>query len=128
MMMNLKDRVKQFESNLTLMENREKGDLKRLFGTSVTITDYGFMADEGDKQYVAFVVEEDPDHFYFGGFVLTDNMLELDADGFHDEIIKSGLPVQFNSKMSKNKREYTTVKFYPETDFEAPTPRAKTKK
>jgi hypothetical protein len=109
----LQDRVKEFSISLPLMEGREKGDFSRLHGETVSIADYGFMKDD-NKEYVAFVVKEDPQYFYFGGQVLTDNMRQLDEDGYSEEIRKDGLPVLFQTKKSKNKREYTTVDFYPE--------------
>jgi hypothetical protein len=73
------------------------------------------MKDE-DKEYVVFTIKEDPQYFYFGGQVLTDNMKALDNDGYGDEIRKDGLPVFFDTKKSKNKREYTTVEFYPDAE------------
>lgn len=109
----LKERVKEFSVSLPLMEGREKGDFSRLHNSVVTITDYGFMKDN-DKDYVAFILKEDSKTFYFGGQVLTENMQELEADGYGDTIRKEGLPVLFDTKKSKNKREYTTVEFYPE--------------
>lgn len=110
---NLRERVKEFSINLPLMENREKGDFSRLHGTNVTIDDYGFMTD-GDKDYAAFTVKEDDKTFYFGGMVLTEQLHELDNDGYGDEIRKNGLPVRFGEKKSKTKKNYTTVEFYPE--------------
>lgn len=112
--MSLKDRAKLLINLLPFMEGREKGELDRLVNEKMTIKDFGFMTDEKEKEYVAFVVEEDPQHFYFGGQVLTDNMKELEADGYGDAIRKEGLPVLLGKKMSKSKREYTTVTFYPE--------------
>ena len=108
----LRDKVKEFSVSLPLMENREKGDLDDLKGINSTITDYDFMKDDG-KEYVAFIVEDDPQHFFFGGQVLTDNLRSLEDDGYGDSIRKEGLPVRFDTKKSKNKREYTTVEFYP---------------
>ena len=71
----LQDRVKEFSVSLPIMEGREKGEFNRLHGSTVTITDFGFMKDD-DKEYVAFVVKEDPQYFYFGGQVLTENIQE----------------------------------------------------
>lgn len=115
--MSLKDRVKEFSILLPFMEGREKGDMERIMNTNVTIVDYGFLKDNAndvEKEYVCFVTKEDPQYFYFGGQVLTDNFKTLDADGYHDEIVAEGLPVKFEKKKSKNKREYTTVTYYPE--------------
>ena len=118
MMSRLQERAKQFSILLPFMEGKEKGDIDRLQDTPVTIIDFGFLKDTddkgNDKDYVCFIVKEDPQHFFFGGQVLTENMHELEAEGYGDDIRKEGLPVEFSKKKSKNKREYTTVTFYPE--------------
>jgi predicted metallo-beta-lactamase superfamily hydrolase len=117
-MKSLQDRAKEMSISLPLMEGREKGELDRIVNDTVTIREYGFMNDTDDKgnekEYVAFIVDEDPEHFYFGGQVLTDHMREFENDGYHEAIVKEGLPVMLGKKKSKNKREYTTVEFYPE--------------
>ena len=113
------ERAKDMENSLPLMKDREKGEMDRLLDTNVTIVDFGFMSDV-DGDYVAFVVKEDPQNFYFGGKVLTDHMHAFEAEGYTELIKKDGLPVLFGKKKSKNKNEkggaltYTTVKFYPE--------------
>lgn len=112
--MNLKERAKQFEISLPLMEGREKGELDRIVNAPMTIVDYGFLKDDKQKEYVAFVVKEDPQHFFFGGQVLTDNMKQLDTEGYGEQIKKEGLPVLLGKKKSKEGRTYTTVEFYPE--------------
>lgn len=117
-MKDLKARAKEFSILLPFMEGKDKGDLGRIVDTNVTIVEYGFLHDTNDdgsdKDYVCFMVKEDPQNFYFGGQVLTENMHELDEEGYGDAIRKEGLPVLFSKKKSKNKREYTTVTFYPE--------------
>lgn len=110
----LKLRAKEFEVLLPFMENKEKGDFKTLKGEVVTIIDYGFLKDgKTNEEYVCFTIKEH-NEFYFGGKVLTENMREFEDEGYHDLIVKENLPVIFDEKMSKNKRTYTTVKFYPE--------------
>lgn len=111
--LSLQERAKLLANSLPFMDGKEKGEMKRIINMPCTIRNYGFMVDEKDKDYVCFTIDEDTQNFYFGGQVLTDNMHELDADGYGEEIEKNGLPVMFESKMSKNKREYTTVQFYP---------------
>lgn len=114
-MMDLRNRVKEFEVLLSCMEDKEKGDFIDLLDKTITIKDYGFLKDNDTKEdYVVFTCEEYPKNFYFGGMVLTDNMMELENEGYHEEINKEGLPVKFGERQSKNKRKYTTVKFYPE--------------
>jgi hypothetical protein len=92
--------------------------MEDILDKNLTINEYGFLQDTDEdgavKDYAAFTVKEDPNAFYFGGKVLTDNLKDLDADGYHAEIVKDGLPVRFTQKKSKNKRNYTAVVFYPE--------------
>lgn len=113
-MKSLKLRAKEFEVLLPFMEDKEKGDFKSLKGEAITINEYGFLKDaKTNEEYVCFTIIEH-DEFYFGGKVLTENMREFEDEGYHDLIVKEKLPVLFDEKMSKNKRTYTTVKFYPE--------------
>lgn len=110
----LKERAKEFSVQLPFMEGREKGDGRDLIGTVNTIENYGFLKGEDDRNYVVFTVRERKDKFYFGGTVLTDQMEQLEADGYRDEIEAEGLPMLMTEKKSKNKRTYTAVEFYPE--------------
>ena len=111
---NLKDRAREFTVQLPFMDGREKGDTKELVGQVTTICDYGFLNGEDDREYVVFIVSERSDKFYFGGTVLTDQMQQLEAEGYHDDILAEGLPMLMTEKKSKNKRTYVNVEFYPE--------------
>lgn len=102
-------------SGLPFMEGRDKGDMDSLINSTVTITDYGFMNDDG-KEYVSFICKEHGDKFFFGGGVLTDSLQKLDealTDKELEELLEQGLPVYFEKKKSKNKREYTKSTFFP---------------
>ena len=111
----LKDRAKEFSVRLPFMDGRDKGELNKLHGMVSTICDYGFLRDEKKNQdYVVFITKERAKEFFFGGQVLTDQLMQLDAEGYRDEIVTEGLPVLFGEKKSKNGMNYTTVEFYPE--------------
>lgn len=110
----LKDRAKEFDGSLPFMEGREKGDTSELIGTVNTIDNYGFLSGDNDKEYVAFTVKERAGKFYFGGEVLTDRMIQLEAEGYREDIEREGLPVLMTQKKSKNGRNYTNIEFYPE--------------
>ena len=110
----LKDRAKEFSVQLPFMEGREKDDVKKLFGQVSTIIDYGFLRDDKGKNYVVFIVAERAGSFFFGGQVLTDQMEQLEAEGYHEEIVTEGLPVLLTERKSKNNRSYASVEFYPE--------------
>lgn len=110
----LRDRAKEFTVRLPFMEGRDKADTKDLIGTVNTITDYGFLPNDDGVLYVAFIVKERSKTFYFGGQVLTDQLGQLEAEGYHEEIVENGLPMLMTEKKSKNGRTYTNVEFYPE--------------
>lgn len=110
----LKDRAQEFSVQLPFMDGREKGDMKELHGQVSTIADYGFLTGEKGNDYAVFIVAERSDKFYFGGQVLTDQLQQLESEGYHEEIVTDGLPVLFGEKKSKNKMTYTTVEFYPD--------------
>lgn len=131
--MSLREVAKALQNSLPIMENREKGDIDRLQNDNFTIRDYGFLMGEDektheDKEYACFIVDEDEQNFYFGGQVLTDQLKELDNLGYHEAVVNEGLPVRFGKKQSKNKRNYTTVTFYPEDEADKPVENKKAKK
>lgn len=109
----LKDRAKEFSSQLPMMTDRTKGDTVDLLDNVVTIRDFGFLAGDKGHDYVVFVVDSIPDKFYFGGTVLTDQLHKLDDEGFADDIRAEGLPMRLSERRSKNGRNYTNVEFYP---------------
>ena len=111
----LKERAKQFSVQLPFMEGKEKADVKELLGQVSTIVDYGFLTgDDGD--YVVFVTKERANKFFFGGLVLTEQLQQLEAEGYHEAIIEEGLPMLLTEKKSKNKRTYLKVEFYPDEE------------
>lgn len=110
----LKDRAKEFSVQLPFMDGRDKGDAKELVGMISTIADYGFLKGDDQRDYAVFITKENSKKFFFGGTVLTDQLTQLEAEGYHEAIIEEGLPVLFTEKQSKNKRSYINVEFYPE--------------
>lgn len=110
----LKERAKEFSVQLPFMDGREKGEMKELHGQVSTIIDYGFLPSDKGTDYAVFITKERSDKFFFGGQVLTDQLQQLEAEGYHEDIVTEGLPVLFGEKKSKNKQTYTTVEFYPE--------------
>lgn len=110
----LRDRAKEFSVQLPFMENREKGDAKELIGMVSTIADYGFLKGDDGREYAVFITRENTKKFYFGGTVLTDQLAQLEAEGYHEVIVDEGLPMLMTEKKSKNNRAYINVEFYPE--------------
>lgn len=107
--MSLYDKVKSFKKEgITFMQGREKGELTELFGKIVTVRNYDFINSE-DGDYLVFIIDEEPEKFYFGGSVLTSNFKEFDNDE-KDEILEDGLKVKLENKKGK-KHNYTSVEY-----------------
>lgn len=115
MMKSLKDRAKEFGARLPFMDGKDKGATEELLGQVSTINEYGFLPSESGEMYVVFTVKERQNKFFFGGGVLTDRMIQLDQEGYGEDIRAEGLPVLLTeAKSKKTKRTYTNVEFFPE--------------
>ena len=113
-----KEVAKTFEmEGIPFMEGRTLAkDFKDILGVVVKITDYGFINGD-DGEYTVFIVEDNDKEFYASGKVLTQDLHTLEesigVDEFKAAVKEEGLEVLFGRKKSKNNREYTTVKLFP---------------
>ena len=113
-----KEVAKTFEmEGIPFMEGRTLAkDFKDILGVVVKITDYGFINGD-DGEYTVFIVEDNDKEFYASGKVLTQDLHTLEetigVEEFKAAVKEEGLEVLFGRKKSKNNREYTTVKLFP---------------
>ena len=113
--MSLKEKAMSMNSGkgIEFMGERTKGETEELLALgTATIRDYAFI--EGtDGEYAVFIVDEVKEKFFFGGSVLTQNLRTFTEEE-HAEVMEEGLPVKFELRKSKSKRNYVGVEFYPE--------------
>lgn len=110
-MSNLTDYLKNKTQKITIMEGREKRDLKELLRKQVTIDNYDFLSGT-DGLYAVFTIKEDETSFYFGSSVLTDDLVGIDQAGLKQEVINEGLKIELEERKSKNSnRTYIAVNF-----------------
>lgn len=118
LMNEIKETAKSLENvGVPFMEGRQAGETKKeLIGVVSTLEDYGFIEVDGNEITV-FIIKEDKEKFYFSGKVLTDTLHTLEekfgADALREVMHEEGIEVTFGRKISKNKKEYTTVKLFP---------------
>ena len=112
--MSLREKAEGMNSGkgIEFMDKRSKGETEELLDQVVTIRDYAFISGQ-DGEYAVFIIDEVADKFYFGGKVITDNLKALSEED-HEELKAEGLPTLFAERLSKNKRKYISVEFYPE--------------
>ena len=109
-MKSLKERVMELGTVVELAVGREKGETKDLLGDVVTINN-AEVVEMNDDTFVAFTVAEDKKKFYFGGKVLSNDLITLLNEGYGDAIKKEGIKITLNEEKSKNNRTYTKVTY-----------------
>lgn len=103
-------------SGLPLMEGKEKLEIKGdILNLKVTVDEYGYL--EGDEgEYVVISLKEYPKHFIYGSSVVTQAFKTLDEKLTNEELtylLEKGLTFKLTEVMSKNKRKYTKITFFP---------------
>ena len=97
--------------SIKIAKDREKGSLDDLKGEHVTINAIEVVKDNStEDEYVAFTIEEDNEHFFFGGSVISDVLLKwktyCESCGCYDWVNISGT---IEEKKSKNNLKYNTL-------------------
>lgn len=119
-MLNINDLIKQAQevtmSGLPFMDGKEKLEVTgKVLNNILTVDDYGYL--EGDTgEYVVISLMEYPKHFIYGGSVVTEAFKKLEskvgAEGMV-QLIQHGLRFRLSELVSKNKRKYINISFFP---------------
>ena len=119
-MMNINELIKQAQevtkSGLPFMDGREKLEITgEVLNNILTVDDYGYL-DGDDGNYVVISLKEYPKHFIYGGSVVTDAFKKLEEKiGAENmaQLIQHGLTFRLSELISKNKRKYVRISFFP---------------
>lgn len=119
-MMNINELIKQAQevtkSGLPFMDGREKLEITgEVLNNILTVDDYGYL-DGDDGNYVVISLKEYPKHFIYGGSVVTDAFKKLEEKiGAENmaQLIQYGLTFRLSELVSKNKRKYVRISFFP---------------
>ena len=119
-MMNINELIKQAQevtkSGLPFMDGREKLEITgEVLNNILTVDDYGYL-DGDDGNYVVISLREYPKHFIYGGSVVTDAFKKLEEKiGAENmaQLIQHGLTFRLSELISKNKRKYVRISFFP---------------
>lgn len=118
--MNINELIKQAQeitmSGLPFMDGKTKLEVTgEVLNNTLTVDDYGYL--EGDDgEYVVISLKEYPEHFIYGGSVVTDAFKKLESKIGVDkitELIQHGLTFRLSELVSKNKRKYVRISFFP---------------
>lgn len=94
--------------SIKIAKGREKGSLDDIKGERVTINAIEIVKDKAtNDEYIAFTIEEDKEHFFFGGSVISDILIKwvnyCSSLGYDDFIPLIGI---IEEKKSKNNLKY----------------------
>lgn len=103
-------------SGLPLMEGKTQLKVEgNILNNTLTVDEYGFLEGE-EGEYVVIALKEYPEHFIYGSSVVTQAFKQIDNKFKKEEIAKlleMGLTFRLSEQMSKNKRRYTKIVFFP---------------
>jgi hypothetical protein len=119
-MMNLEQLINQVQqitaSGLPFMEGKEKLEVKgNILNNVLTVDEYGFLEGE-EGEYVVIALKEYPQHFIYGSSVVTQAFKTLEETLDEEErafILDKGLTFKLTEVVSKNKRKYIKLTFFP---------------
>ena len=119
-MMNLEQLINEVQqitaSGLPFMEGKEKLEVKgNILNNVLTVDDYGFLEGE-EGEYVVIALKEYPQHFIYGSSVVTQAFKTLEETLDEEErafILEKGLTFKLTEVVSKNKRKYIKLTFFP---------------
>lgn len=109
-------------SGLPFMTGKDKLEVEgAVLGATLTVDEFGYMEgtneDTGAKEeYVVISLKEYPNHFIYGSSVVTQafKTLETKFDEVNlQQLIEFGLTFRLTKQISKNKRKYTKIEFFP---------------
>lgn len=110
-MSKLTDYIQNKNSKITIMEGREKEELRSLLDKEVTINNFDFLNGK-DGIYAVFTIAEDEKSFYFASSIITENLLDIEREGLKEEVQKEGLKIKLTERKSESsKRNYIAVNF-----------------
>lgn len=104
----IKDFRELIDVSIKIAKGREKGSLDDLKGEKVTVNAIEVVKDNStNDEYIAFTIEEDNEHFFFGGSVISGILTKwvnyCSSLGYDDFIPITGI---IEEKKSKNNLKY----------------------
>jgi len=113
-----KKRLKEFHEGRDgvpdIMRNRTQCDLKEYSGKIVTMLDYEVLKSyQYNTYYSVFVLKEEPQKYFYGGKVITCELLDHEDAGLHVDVKKAGMKVKFTEKSHSdpNKNSYFVMEY-----------------
>lgn len=115
-MKTLKELAKEQNGTKETFIGRTGEKIDSILGKVVTLRDYEHRSKKKDNNYehfVAFIVDEDTEHYYNGGTKMKDFISKVEEENMVEDLQREGVPILMKKTKTSNGNTFTDITFYP---------------
>lgn len=115
-MKTLKELAKEQNGTKETFIGRTGEKIDSILGKVVTLRDYEHRSKKKDSNYehfVAFIVDEDKEHYYNGGTKMKDFISKVEEENMVEDLQREGVPILMKKTKTSNGNTFTDITFYP---------------
>lgn len=115
-MKTLKELAKEQNGTKETFIGRAGEKIDSILGKVVTLRDYEHRSKKKGSNYehfVAFIVDEDKEHYYNGGTKMKDFISKVEEENMVEDLQREGVPILMKKTKTSNGNTFTDITFYP---------------
>lgn len=115
-MKTLKELAKEQNGTKETFIGRTGEKIDSILGKVVTLRDYEHRSKKKGNNYehfIAFIVDEDKDHYYNGGTKMKDFISKVEEENMAEDLQREGVPILMKKTKTSNGNTFTNITFYP---------------
>lgn len=115
-MKTLKELAKEQNGTKETFIGRTGEKIDSILGKVVTLRDYEHRSKKKGNNYehfVAFIVDEDKEHYYNGGTKMKDFISKVEEENMVEDLQREGVPILMKKTKTSNGNTFTNITFYP---------------
>lgn len=115
-MKTLKELAKEQNGTKETFIGRTGEKIDSILGKVVTLRDYEHRSKKKGnnyEQFVAFIVDEDKDHYFNGGTKMKDFISKVEEEDLVTDLQREGVPMLMKKTRTSNGNTFTDITFYP---------------
>lgn len=115
-MKTLKELAKEQNGTKETFIGRTGEKIDPILGKVVTLRDYEHRSKKKGNNYehfVAFIVDEDKEHYYNGGTKMKDFISKVEEENMVEDLQREGVPILMKKTKTSNGNTFTDITFYP---------------
>lgn len=115
-MKTLKELAKEQNGTKETFIGRTGEKIESILGKVVTLRDYEHRSKKKGnnyEQFVAFIVDEDTEHYYNGGTKMKEFISKVEEENMVEDLQREGVPILMKKTKTSNGNTFTDITFYP---------------